>query len=82
MYYRSLPLVQYNPPPYDALSYAWGSGGLRGLTITLNSVHLEITAELDEALRRLRHPDSKRRLWIDAMCINQGAIAERNVQVA
>jgi hypothetical protein len=43
---------------------------------------IEITRNLDEALRHLRHLSLIRRVWIDALCINQGSIKERNLQVA
>ncbi len=34
------------------------------------------------ALKRLRHPEQSRVLWIDAVCINQDDIQERSQQVA
>lgn len=34
-----------------------------------------------QALRRFRHQDAVRTLWIDAICINQSLISERNQQV-
>lgn len=40
-----------------------------------------IGAELFDALRRLRLRDRQRTIWIDAICINQNDIIERNVQV-
>lgn len=68
-------------PPYEALSYAWGSGTVPGRPIMLDGLGLNITAELEEALRRLRPLDSSRTMWIDAICINQADLAERNAQV-
>ena len=32
-------------------------------------------------MKRFRHPDNKRYLWIDGVCINQSDIPERNYQV-
>ncbi|KAE8414359.1 heterokaryon incompatibility protein-domain-containing protein, partial [Aspergillus pseudocaelatus] len=67
---------------YECLSYAWG--GASGLTqdITLDGQHFSISDVLDSALRHLRRPDEPRILWIDAVCINQADVAERNAQVA
>jgi hypothetical protein len=41
-----------------------------------------VTSNLDVALRYLRLKDQPRVLWIDAICINQHNIQERNKQVA
>ncbi|KAF2826582.1 hypothetical protein CC86DRAFT_416223 [Ophiobolus disseminans] len=41
-----------------------------------------ITNNLDVALRHLRYEDDARVLWIDALCIDQGLIEEKNRQVA
>jgi hypothetical protein len=40
-----------------------------------------IGAELYDALRRLRFRDRDRTIWIDALCINQEDVIERNAQV-
>ena len=40
-----------------------------------------MTANLWNALHRLRHHSRPRRLWIDQICINQGRTYERNRQV-
>lgn len=36
---------------------------------------------LPRALSRMRHQDRRRRLWIDAICINQEDLVERAAQV-
>jgi hypothetical protein len=68
-------------PKYEALSYCWGTevttrkiaqGGLAGCLV---SEHLW------RALRRLRMPSEKRLVWIDAICINQQDVDERNHQL-
>lgn len=67
-------------PPYEALSYVWGQ--LDGQKpIFLNSTLVSVTANLESALRHLRHEKQERTLWVDAICINQGDIAERSSQV-
>lgn len=76
---------------YEALSYTWGNHD-KGGEIILDSHRFSITKNLEGALRHMRR---RRRLsgdapyglahsywWIDAICINQGDIAERNQQVA
>ena len=43
---------------------------------------MNITQNLFVALRRLRHLEKSRTLWIDALCINQEDTKEKEVQVA
>lgn len=71
------------PPsvPYEALSYCWGSNS-KSETISVNNrKNFQITDNLAAALRRLRLPRESRILWVDAICIDQADIAEKNVQV-
>lgn len=42
---------------------------------------LAIKPNLEEALRHLRLPNQYRRLWVDALCINQEDLGERSRQV-
>ncbi|KAL5329566.1 hypothetical protein ACEPPN_003080 [Leptodophora sp. 'Broadleaf-Isolate-01'] len=42
---------------------------------------IQITPNLDGALRQLRYADRPRLLWVDAISINQGDLAERSRQV-
>jgi len=51
-------------------------------TITLNSRRYEIRENLFDALVHLRHETRERVLWIDAICINQDDVEERNHQVS
>lgn len=69
---------------YEALSYTWGESTLRPPpTIILNEHYeLQITDNLFSALRRLRRRFRSRRLWIDALCINQTDLDERIFQVS
>ncbi|KAK0636543.1 heterokaryon incompatibility protein-domain-containing protein [Bombardia bombarda] len=74
---------------YDALSYTWGGQPcdrpVSVLTVgTAGTSELMITANAEAALRHLRDKDRKkaRYLWVDAICIDQSSIPERNVQVA
>jgi Heterokaryon incompatibility protein (HET) len=49
--------------------------------MSCSGMKIQITVNLDAALRRLRLPDQPRLLWVDAICINQGDIIERSRQV-
>ena len=66
---------------YDALSYVWGTmAGDRPLLCDGRA--LLITPNCDSALRHLRDKQNKLVIWIDAVCINQESIPEKNFQVA
>lgn len=68
---------------YDALSYVWGSREKMDEIICCNKV-LSITANLAGALRGLRSTQEAgtvRRLWVDALCIDQDNSEEKNHQV-
>lgn len=65
---------------YEALSYTWG-GFAEGRTIDLHGEAYTISDNLFAALKRLRKLNAVRRLWIDAICINQSDLAERAQQV-
>lgn len=65
---------------YEALSYAWGDGRIER-PIQLNGQSFLVTATLHSALSYLRYQDELRALWVDAICINQESIQERNHQV-
>ncbi|KAF5977125.1 heterokaryon incompatibility protein [Fusarium bulbicola] len=65
---------------YESLSYAWGSSENKA-TIRVNETTLQVTQNLEDALTYLRHDSRPRSLWIDAICINQSDVDERNSQV-
>ena len=67
--------------PYIALSYVWGPTD-NPKTIIVNDKTVAVTRYLGIALRYLRKPTEDRVLWIDAVCINQKDVPERNSQVA
>ncbi|KAH7309168.1 heterokaryon incompatibility protein-domain-containing protein [Stachybotrys elegans] len=69
-----------DPPQYEALSYAWGEVK-SSRSISINGVSCAVSENLESAVRHLRYQDKPRVLWIDALCINQGDIAERNSHV-
>ncbi|KAH6719484.1 heterokaryon incompatibility protein-domain-containing protein, partial [Leptodontidium sp. MPI-SDFR-AT-0119] len=66
---------------YEALSYMW-SGPENPETIQLEGQQHSVRENLWQALSHLRLPRDPRVLWVDAICINQSDIEERNQQVA
>jgi hypothetical protein len=67
-------------PAFEALSYVWGDLNDR-LDIFVNNEVFAVTRNLYAALRRLRLPDKRRIVWIDAICINQKDNGEKSHQV-
>ncbi|KAF5246487.1 hypothetical protein FANTH_6859 [Fusarium anthophilum] len=67
-------------PRYQALSYVWGDP-LDCRSIEVDGRQRNVTINLFNALRRLRYPKSERRLWVDALCINQDNDVEKSHQV-
>ncbi|KAK0125709.1 hypothetical protein ONS95_000289 [Cadophora gregata] len=73
-----------NPGAFEAFSYTWGEQTDK-YTIYINDLNFEVSCNLRHALENLRNvgaPCSVARvLWIDAICIDQKNIPERNEQV-
>ena len=69
-----------SPPSYEALSYAWGDPKTK-TTIKCEGMHLHVTPNCASALKHLRTTKETRILWVDAICIDQSSLHERNVQV-
>lgn len=69
------------PPCYEALSYVWGTELAPYPVVANGKYKLAITRNLDSALRHLRQPRGTRTLWVDALCIDQDNVEERNMQV-
>jgi len=67
-------------PPYEALSYAWGTSSELSW-IELNGVMCLRRHNLLDCLKTLRHRTQVRTLWIDAICINQADVKEKSAQV-
>ncbi|EXL91331.1 hypothetical protein NOF04DRAFT_17970 [Fusarium oxysporum II5] len=75
-----------HPTPYEAVSYTWAKGnGKRekdhAIFIGSRWDILPITENCFDALQNCRLDDQDRRLWVDAICINQSNISERTHQV-
>jgi hypothetical protein len=69
-------------PEYEALSYCWGKHGVTH-EIQLEGKKMMVGENLWVALRNLRGASEgkERRLWVDALCINQRNVEERSIQV-
>jgi hypothetical protein len=71
-------------PTYEAISYCWGSSE-KPYKIQLwdesSYLPFAITENLHLALRRLRFDSGQRRLWTDAICINQDDGKEKPYQI-
>ncbi|KAK4461530.1 heterokaryon incompatibility protein-domain-containing protein [Cladorrhinum samala] len=66
---------------YTCLSYTWGQPK-PDYPVSLNGVEFRVRENLHSALFRLRCSDKPLRIWIDAVCINQDDIEEREFQVS
>ena len=77
----TLQTVSLNDPlKFEALSYVWGDLSIT-TPINVEGESFPVTANLSAALRALRQRHISRTLWIDAICINQDDLLEKNVQV-
>ncbi|KAF2866072.1 heterokaryon incompatibility protein-domain-containing protein [Massariosphaeria phaeospora] len=83
-------------PKYDALSYTWGLSGEETMAIevvneqlpkvprpTIMSLRygLNVRPNLLHALEHLRDAEKPRTLWIDAICIDQKNLEEKDQQI-
>lgn len=77
-------------PDYDSLSYVWGLQDNSGVVEVLHNISsqtersagfIAISRNLRSALQFLRYSNRPRRLWVDALCINQEDLVEREAQV-
>lgn len=67
-------------PTYEALSYAWGDTSQR-VALLCHGKDLHVTPNCESALRHLRQDSGARTLWVDAICIDQSSMEDRNQQV-
>jgi hypothetical protein len=67
-------------PTYEALSYTWGNPK-ETEPIIVNGQTMRVTKNLNAALLALRKENEDRIMWIDALCIDQTNVQERNEQV-
>ena len=67
-------------PRFEALSYAWGDPN-QTRPIKLENRKWYATVNLEAGLRYLRSPSEDLVIWVDALCIDESSIDERNSQV-
>ncbi|KAH7186170.1 heterokaryon incompatibility protein-domain-containing protein [Fusarium flagelliforme] len=67
---------------FDAVSYVWGNGAHDiPLYCKSEGSYLYISTVVDGMLRALRRAHKTRRLWVDALCLNQKDNQEKSIQV-
>lgn len=66
---------------FEAISYCWGEPIFSRSCSLHDGATIPLTESLHSALQAFRYPDRSRKLWADAVCINQADIAERSSQV-
>jgi hypothetical protein len=67
-------------PTYDAISYCWGHEDA-SFPILCNGATLLVRRNLYNALCHFQDHDNAVWLWVDAICINQANLQEKNEQV-
>lgn len=80
----SLRITQYaihRRPAYAAISYTWGSIAAEMRQIRVNGRPFRVRVNLWHLLYHLRQRGESRFLWIDALCIDQQNLEERNFHV-
>ncbi|KAE8381821.1 heterokaryon incompatibility protein-domain-containing protein [Aspergillus bertholletiae] len=76
----TLVTAQIGHDSYEAISYVWG-GPAKMKKINCQGYPLNVTASLYQALRQVRRTSEPRRIWADAICINQSDLQEKSLQV-
>jgi hypothetical protein len=74
-------IASINYPGYHCLSYTWGNPADTH-EIRVNGQSLRVRRNLHDFLNQASKTMSSHVLWIDALCIDQNALHEKNVQVA
>ncbi|KUJ12782.1 heterokaryon incompatibility, partial [Mollisia scopiformis] len=65
---------------YEAVSYTWGTES-HNRPITIDEKRFYVSPTLKQALKQFHNAAGLRCLWIDAICINQADLEERNQQI-
>jgi len=71
-------------PEYEAISYTWADedgDATPCRTVFISRNPINVTRNCEMALKRVRHTKVVRKIWIDAVCIDQNNVSERGVQV-
>jgi Heterokaryon incompatibility protein (HET) len=67
-------------PPYEAISYTWGNS-VKDHLVFFDGRWLPTTRNVHSILHDLSSYSRARWIWIDAVCINQNDLEEKNPQV-
>jgi hypothetical protein len=69
-----------DPPPFEAVSYAWDHADAHAVLIC-NDQQLNVSPAIVDIVSALSRISSTGVLWIDAVCIDQSSILDKNIQV-
>lgn len=78
---QRLPYNDRRETKYTALSYTWGDESPEDPWIFIDDCKFQVRSNLYAFLRHAQHLDETTLFWIDALCIDQKSIEERNRQV-
>lgn len=67
--------------PYTALSYSWGEKNTPTKEVVINGEMVRVGINLWDWLRQAREHGNCELFWIDAICIDQGSVTEKNNQL-
>lgn len=68
-------------PRFETISYVWGNASIRS-SLILQGCTASVPASSAAVINRVRLEKEIRVIWIDAVCIDQTNVEERNWQVA
>ncbi|KAL7905861.1 heterokaryon incompatibility protein domain-containing protein, partial [Trichoderma velutinum] len=77
---RSLLDIKSGGPFFEALSYTWGPPTITK-DIFINGIAFPVTANLYAFLQNYQEANQGVDLWIDAICVNQSDLLEKNHQI-
>jgi hypothetical protein len=71
---------------YEAVSYTWADKrgddrNSKTVCFPHTTMLISVTFNCEAALRQLRKPGNPRRVWIDAICLDQTNVHKRNHQI-
>lgn len=89
--HRKFPLLQLSAelisyplssaPSYHAISYVWAHGPQHSRNMLLNGGHFSVRANVYDILANCSSIFRPHFIWIDTICIDQGNITEKSLQV-
>lgn len=92
LYFQLTTVELDSAPPYVAVSYTWATETGDAALSRRIFVHadndpmdesvIKVTVNCEDALQQLWNPSVAQVIWIDAICIDQNRISERNHQVS